>query len=117
MVAAGDYAGMVSRALRTPESASRHLYVFGPKPLTIAEALRLYSAVVEGAKRVVTVPLPVMKGINRFFMGGAMRRELGLMDLMQRLGEPSDVPDAAQVLGPATTTLRQWGERRAAGAP
>ncbi len=84
--------------------------------MTIAEALRLYSAVVEGAKRVVTVPLPVMKAINRLFMGGAMRRELGLMALMQRLGEPSDVPDAAEVLGPATTRLREWCERRAAGA-
>ncbi|HZC14522.1 MAG TPA: NAD(P)H-binding protein [Thermoleophilaceae bacterium] len=48
MVAAGDYAGMVSRALRTPESVGRRLYVFGPEPLTIAEALRLYCRVVEG---------------------------------------------------------------------
>lgn len=116
MVAAGDYAGMVSRALRTPESAGRRLYVFGPEPLTIPEALRLYCRVVEGGKRVVTVPLPVMKAINRVFMDGAMSRELGLMGVMQRLGEPSDVPDAAEVLGPATTRLREWCERRAAGA-
>ena len=117
MVAADDYAGMVSRALRTPESADRRLYVFGPEPLTIPDALRLYCRVVEGGKRIVTVPLPAMKAINRLFMGGAMSRELGLMVLMQRLGEPSDVPDAARVLGPATTRLRDWCERRAVGAP
>ncbi len=57
-----------------------------------------------------------MKAINRVFMGGAMRRELDLMGVMQRLGEPSDVPDAAEVLAPATTRLREWCERRAAGA-
>ncbi len=116
MVAADDYAAMVSRALRTPESAGRRLYVFGPESLTISEALRLYCRVVEGGKRVVTVPLPVMKVVNRLFMGGAMSRELALMAVMQRLGEPSNVPDAAAVLGPATTTVGAWCERRAVGA-
>jgi uncharacterized protein YbjT (DUF2867 family) len=42
MVAADDYARMVSAALRTPESSGLHLYVFGPEPLTISEALRIY---------------------------------------------------------------------------
>ena len=47
-------------------------------------------------------------------MGGAMSRELPLMAVMQRLGEPTSVPDAAEVLGPATTTLHMWCEHRAA---
>ena len=72
----------------------------------------MYCRLVERGKRVVTVPLPVMKAINRAFMGGGMSRELALMTVMQRLGEPSDVPDAAEVLGPATTTLREWCGRR-----
>jgi uncharacterized protein YbjT (DUF2867 family) len=113
MVAADDYAGFVSRALTTPGSAGRHLYVFGPEPLTIAEALRVYCRIVEDGKRVVTAPLPVMKTVNRLFMSGAMSRELALMAVMQREGEPAGVPDAAEVLGPATTTLREWCERRA----
>jgi uncharacterized protein YbjT (DUF2867 family) len=91
MVAADDYARMVSAALRTPESSGLHLYVFGPEPLTISEALRIY-----------------------LFMGGAMSRELGLMTVMQRLGEPTDVLDAGAVLGAATTTVRAWCERRSA---
>jgi uncharacterized protein YbjT (DUF2867 family) len=115
MVAAGDYAAMVSRSLKTPESAGRRLYVFGPEALTISEALHLYCRIAEGGKRVLTVPLPVMKAINRLFMGGGMSRELALMAVMQRLGEPSNVPEAAEVLGPATTTVRAWCERLAMG--
>ena len=115
MVAADDYAAMVSRALRTPESAGRRLYVFGPEPLTLSGALRLYCRIVEGGRRVVTVPLPLMRTVNRVFMGGALSRQLALMAVMQRLDEPSKVPDAADVLGPATTTLRAWCERRAMG--
>lgn len=115
MVAADDYAAMVSAALRTSESAGRRLYVFGPEPLTLSDALRLYCRIVEGGRRVVTVPLSVMRTVNRVFMGGAMSRELALMAVMQRLGEPSKVPDAGDVLGPATTTLRAWCERRAMG--
>ena len=64
MVTADDYAAMVSRALTTPESAGRRLYVFGPEPLTLVEALRIYCRLVEGGKRVVTVPLPVMKAVT-----------------------------------------------------
>jgi uncharacterized protein YbjT (DUF2867 family) len=114
MVAADDYARMVSAALRTPESSGLHLYVFGPEPLTISEALRIYCRIVEGGKRVITMPLPVMRAMNRLFMGGAMSRELGLMTVMQRLGEPTDVLDAGAVLGAATTTVRAWCERRSA---
>lgn len=116
MVAAEDYAAMVSKALATPEAARRRLYVFGPEPISMPEALRLYCRVVHGGKPVVTMPLAVMRVINRLVMREAMTRELALMRVMQRVGEPTGVPEAGDLLGPATTSLRAWCQRRANGA-
>jgi uncharacterized protein YbjT (DUF2867 family) len=113
MVAADDYATMVSRALRTPAAAGKHLFVFGPEAISIPDALRLYCRIVHGGKPVVTMPLPVMRAINRAFMRGGMSRELALMRLLQRVGEPTGVPEASELLGPATTTPRDWCERHA----
>lgn len=117
MVAADDYAAMVSKALATPQAAGKELFVFGPEPITIPDALRIYCRLVSGGKRVVTVPLPLMSALNRVFMGGAMTRELGTMRLLQSVGEPTGVPEAATVLGAATTTLRDWCARQAATKP
>ena len=118
MVAADDYAAMVSDALSVPEAAGQRLYVFGPEAVTIGDALRVYCRIVEGGKRVVTAPLPVMRALNRTFMRDAMARELDLMGVMQRVGEPTNVPDASDVLRPATTTLDAWCSRgRASGSP
>jgi uncharacterized protein YbjT (DUF2867 family) len=51
MVAAGDFARMVSRAFVTPEAAKRDLFVHGPEAVSIRDALRLYCALVEPDKR------------------------------------------------------------------
>lgn len=115
IVAADDYAAMVCAAFATPEAAGKRLFVFGPEPIRLPDALRLYCRVVEGGKRVITMPLPVMAAINRAFMGGALTRELALMRLMQRVGEPAGAPEAADLLGPATTTLREWCVRQLEG--
>lgn len=116
MVAAEDYAALVSKALATPEAAGRRLYVFGPEAITLREALHLYCRVVHGGKPVVTMPLAVMRRINRLVMRGALTRELALMGVMQRVGEPTGVPEAGPLLGPATTTLQAWCQQRAKGA-
>ncbi len=95
----------------------RHLYVFGPEAVTIADALRVYCRIAAGGKRVLTAPLPMMRALNRTFMRGAMTRELDLMRVMQRVGEPTNVPEASEVLGPPTTTLEEWcSQRRASEA-
>jgi NADH dehydrogenase len=108
MVAAADYAAMVSRAFRVPGAAGTSLFVFGPEPVSIPDALRFYCRAVGGGQPVITVPLPVMDVVNRAFMRGALSREISLMRLMQRVGEPAGGADAGDVLGAATTTLAQW---------
>ncbi len=110
MVAASDFATMVSRAFRAPDVAGCDLAIHGPEPVTIAEALRVYCRAVEPDTRVVTVPLGVMKGIDRVFMGGKLRANLELMALLQRLGEQGDPAEANRLLGAPATTVRQWCE-------
>jgi uncharacterized protein YbjT (DUF2867 family) len=114
MVAAGDFARMVSRAFRTPEAANRHFFVQGPGAITIPDALRLYCSLVEPGKRVVSMPLWFMSVVDGLFMRRQLRSTIQLMRVMQQVGERGDSSEANEVLGAPTTTLRQWCEKRQA---
>jgi uncharacterized protein YbjT (DUF2867 family) len=116
MVAARDFARMVSRALRTPDAANRHCFVHGPEAITMADALRLYCRVVEPGKRVITLPLWCMRVIDALVLGRKLQDTLQLMALMQRVGERGDPTEANRLLGAPATTLRQWCEQRRARA-
>ena len=114
MVAANDFARMVSRSFRTPEAANRHFFVHGPEGITIPDALRLYCSLVEPDKRVVSMPLGIMWVVDALFMRGQLRSTLQLMRVMQRVGERGDPSEANEVLGAPKTTLRQWCEKQRA---
>lgn len=108
MTAAGDFARMVSRSFQSPDARNRIFPVRGPEAVTVKDALRLYCSLVEPDKRVVTIPLWAMAAISRLFLKGELRRTLDTMRLLQRLGERDDSSEADRVLGPATTTVREW---------
>jgi uncharacterized protein YbjT (DUF2867 family) len=112
MVAAHDFARMVSTSFKTPEAANRHFFVHGPEAITIPDALHLYCSVVEPGKRVLTMPLWFMSVIDALFMRGQLRGTLQLMRVMQWAGECGDPSEANEVLGAPTTTLRQWCEKQ-----
>jgi NADH dehydrogenase len=114
MVAADDFARMVSRSFRTPEAANRSLFVHGPEAVTIPDALRFYCSVVEPGKRVVSVPLRFMSILDALFMRRRLRGTVQLMGAMQRAGERGDPSEADEMLGAPTTTLREWCEQRRA---
>ncbi len=90
MVAAHDFARMVSRSFRTPEAANRSFFVHGPDAVTIPDALRLYCSMVEPGKRVVTVPLWLMSLVDTLFMRRRLQSTLQLIRVMQRVGERGD---------------------------
>ena len=113
MVAAADFAAMVSRACDVTGIANQELVVFGPEPLTIQEALRLYRDIVRPELRCVTVPIPLMAAANRLLMGGKLTGPLQLMRLLERLGERGDPTIAQRQLGAPTTTVQQWCQQRA----
>jgi uncharacterized protein YbjT (DUF2867 family) len=111
MIAASDFAGMVSGAHSSTAQSSANQFVFGPEPLTIAEALKRYCEAVEGGMRVLTVPLRLMKALNATVMRGALNRELALMTVMQREGEPT-APAADGAVQRGTTPFAQWLDER-----
>ncbi|MDQ3865079.1 MAG: NAD(P)H-binding protein [Actinomycetota bacterium] len=112
MVAASDFAQMVSRSFRTPEAANRTFFVHGPEATTIPDALRLYCSLVEPGKRVVSMPLGLMSLVDALFMRGELRSTLQLMKVMQQVGERGDPSEANEVLGAPATTLRRWCEQQ-----
>jgi uncharacterized protein YbjT (DUF2867 family) len=114
MVAASDFAAMVSRSFRLPEAANRDFFIWGPEAVTIPEALRLSCSLVEPGTRVATVPLGIMALADRLVMGGRLHANLQLMRLLQRLGERGDPLEATTMLGAPTTTVSQWCQQRAA---
>ena len=113
MVAAADFAAMVSRACTAAGIANQELVIYGPEPLTIQEALRLYRDIVRPELRCLTVPIPVMAAANRVLMGGKLTGPLQLMRLLERLGERGDPVIAQRLLGTPTTTVQQWCQQRA----
>jgi uncharacterized protein YbjT (DUF2867 family) len=121
MIAAQDFAKMVSRAFRTPEAANRKLFVAGPEALSIADALRIYCSILEPDKKVMAMPLGVMGIIDRLFMGKKLENTLKLMALITRVGERGNAAETHQLLGKPTTTVRMWceqeRERRAKAKP
>jgi uncharacterized protein YbjT (DUF2867 family) len=112
MLAAADFARMVSRALATPGSAGERLDVHGPQALTIADALRIYCGQLAPGARVVTRPLWFMTVLDRSVLRGQLRGTLDLMRDLQDAGERGDPTQANRLLGAPTTTLLHWCRQR-----
>lgn len=108
MIAAHDFAAMVSRSFLTPAVVNQELVVHGPEPVTIHDALRLYRRLVRPDLRQVRVPIPAMSAINTLFLGGTLTGQLQLMTLLDRIGEKGDPSLARRLLGQPTTTIRDW---------
>jgi uncharacterized protein YbjT (DUF2867 family) len=112
LLAAADFARMVSRALATPEAAGQRLDIYGPEAITVADALRTYCEQLAPGTRVVTRPLWFMTVLGRTVLRGQLRGTLELMRVLQHSGERGDPSQANQLLGPPTTTLVQWCEQQ-----
>ena len=108
MVAAVDLAAMVVRAHHLSEVVRRDVYVHGPEPVTIPDALRTYCSLVDPGKRVVVVPRRLMSAADRVVLGGRLRAALDVMALLERFGEQGDPAEADALLGRPTTTVAEW---------
>jgi uncharacterized protein YbjT (DUF2867 family) len=115
-VCAEDFAAQVERAFATPAASNRDFYIHGPEQLTLHQALDTYRQLVAPDKRLVTIPLPVMATIDRFFMGGTLAPNVQIMRLLARIGERGDATAAADLLGAPTTTVQAWCHAHATAA-
>lgn len=113
MLAAADFAAMVSRAYQNTAAANRELVVFGPEPLTIQEALGRYRDIVRPELRCVTVPVAAMAAVDRLLLGGKLAGPIQLMRLLERVGERGSPTMAQQLLGTPTTTVTEWCRQHA----
>jgi uncharacterized protein YbjT (DUF2867 family) len=116
-VCAEDFAAQVARAFVTPAAANREFYVHGPEELTLRQALGIYRRIVAPHKRLVTIPLPVMRTIDRLFMGGKLAANLLIMGLLAGLGERGDASQANELLGAPSMTVEQWCRSQVSASP
>ena len=99
MVAAADFARLVSRCLAVPEAAGKRLDVHGPEAITIPDALRTYCHQLGPGTRVVSMPLWFMTLADRTILRRQLRGTLGLMRALQQQGERGDPRQTNQLPG------------------
>ncbi len=116
-VAAEDYARMVSKAFVTPLAANKSLYVFGPEPATMEEALSRYCAVASPGTRVVHAPHSLMWLVATLGRKKELRASLPFFWYCESVGETADPTEANRILGAPTLTLEEWARRRTGVAP
>ena len=112
MLAAEDFAAMVSRALSTDRAVNQTLTVYGPEAYTIPAALRIYCDVCAPGVTVASRPLWLMAALDRAVLRGSLGDTIPLMHALQELGEQGDPSEAVRLLGPATTNLADWCSRQ-----
>ena len=112
-LAAADYAQMVARSYRTAAALGRELYLYGPEPLTMREALRRYLARLAPGVRLTRLPLWLSAGLGRATGDAELRSLTTLMAYYDRHGETGDPGPAEAICGRAELTLDEWLRRQA----
>lgn len=116
LIAADDFAAMVSRAHQSPAAPSREIAVYGPQAVGFDAAIRRYAAVMHPGMRVYTVPLwaaTLLGGVTR----DPFLRTNAMVMRMYGRGEPGDPAQADPALGTPTTTYDDWLARQRPAAP
>jgi uncharacterized protein YbjT (DUF2867 family) len=116
LIAADDFAAMVSRAFQSPTAPSREIAVYGPQAVGFHAAIRRYAAVVHPGMRVYTVPLWAASLLGGVTRDPFLRTNAMVMRMYGR-GEPGDPAPADPALGTPTTTYDAWLARQRPAAP
>lgn len=107
-VAARDFARTVSRSFRLAEAARKRLFVFGPEPMTMREALEAYGSTLDPPATVSAVPLWLVSLVGAISRNPETRFAADLFRFFSLTGERGDPAEADELLGAPTTTLREW---------
>lgn len=114
LVAAEDYARMVSASYRLEEAANKKLFIHGPEAVTIREALRRYCAVFHPEiRKTSTMPLWLVRLIATVRRDKQMKFAGELISFSEKVGECGDPTEANRILGAPQITLEEWiGQRK-----
>jgi uncharacterized protein YbjT (DUF2867 family) len=107
--AADDFARMVSAAFTTPEAAGKHLYIHGPEPIGMHDALDRYRAALHPEiEKISSMPTWMGRLMAAATRNDQLRYASRLMAYFERVGEPGDPAEANRLLGAPTTTMDEW---------
>jgi uncharacterized protein YbjT (DUF2867 family) len=115
LIAADDFAAMVSRAFQYP-AAVREVAVYGPEAVDFQTAVRRYAAVVHPGMRVYPVPLWAASLLGGLTRDPFLRTNAMIMRMYGR-GEPGDPAEADHAFGTPTTTFETWLARQHPAQP
>jgi uncharacterized protein YbjT (DUF2867 family) len=109
LLAAGDYARMVSRWYQSAPPVNRELAVYGPQAVEFHDAVRRYCAAAHPGSRVYSLPVwaaSLLGGVTR----NAFTRTTARVLRMYQNGEPGDpsTAHAADALGKPSTSFDDW---------
>jgi len=116
LIAADDFAAMVSRAFQSPTAPGREIAVYGPQAVDFHAAIRRYAAVRHPGMRVYKVPLWAASLLGGLTRDPFLRTNAMVMRMYGR-GEPGDPARADPTLGTPTTTYDAWLERQRPAEP
>ncbi len=115
LVAADDYARMVSTSYRVDEAANKRLFIHGPEGVLFHEALRKYCSVFHPEiKKISTMPYWLATVIAAMGRKEELRSASKFFAFFEKAGERGDPEEANRILGAPKITLDQWLEQKRA---
>jgi uncharacterized protein YbjT (DUF2867 family) len=117
MVAAADFARMVSAAYARPEAANKAFFIHGPQAYTWHQALKRYSALARPGYRIVNLPFWLAEVIARVGRRAELRAALPFLRYIAQVGERGNPTEANALLGAPTITLEEWCRQRRDARP
>lgn len=107
-VAVRDYARIVSKAYATLGAENKDLFIHGPEPYTLLEALKKYCAIVRPDATVSSLPLWVAAMMARLARQKELENALPFFRYTEKVREQGNPTEANTLLGAPLTTLEQW---------
>jgi NADH dehydrogenase len=112
MVAAADFARMVSTAYARPEAANKVFFIHGPQAYTWPQALRQYCALAHPRCRIVAIPFWLAEVFGRVGRRAELRAALPFLRYIARTPQRGDPTEANALLGAPTITLEEWSRQQ-----
>ncbi len=107
--AADDLGRMVANAYQQEAALNKRLYVHGPEPLTMPEALEQYCRTFYPEIESVTMmPIEMARTAAKSTDNQMLAFFAELMAYFQKVGEPGDPTEANHLLGAPIITLADW---------